>query len=80
MKRLLVLAAVTAFSITSLGCSQCGGNRSRLFNWNRGAACNNCETGMGYVGPAEGVVYDGYVTEGPVEEIQTPNRASTRGQ
>jgi hypothetical protein len=47
MKRIVLLAALTAVAVSSTGCNSCGRSRWNCFNWfNRGDACDDCSSGM----------------------------------
>ena len=57
MKKLLILTAVVMLTTSSLGCHCC-----KRGLWNRGAACNTCNTCA--TGPA--IIGESYVTPGPL--------------
>ena len=73
MKRLTILAALLTLSVSAIGCGQGGGfgNLCRR----RTSNCDQCQTYAGM--PTGGMVYDGVIEQGVVEEIPA-GKASTR--
>jgi hypothetical protein len=57
MKKLYILSIVTVVSISAAGCKSCAG----WWPWNRGAACDPCNTYETGIAPPDAEIYPGTV-------------------